>query len=146
MAEQRTQNFGNHAQFTPAYHYFTAPLGLAYLVWAIWRLIAAPGADSAFALVGALALFGAIAVSRTQALKVQDRVIRLEERLRLARLLPVELHPHIGSFTPSQLVALRFASDQETPGLVREIIANPSLKSKDIKQRVANWQADWFRA
>ncbi len=146
MVEPRIQNIGNHAQYTPAYHFFTAPLGIAYLVWAVWRLVAAPGADTAFAMLGALALFGAIAVSRTQALKVQDRVIRLEERLRLARLLPAELHPHIGGLTPSQLVALRFASDEETPGLVSEVISNPSIKAKEIKQRVRNWRSDWFRA
>ena len=146
MVEPRVQNFGNHAQFTPAYHFFTAPLGVVYFVWAVWRLVAAPGADTAFALVGAVALLGAIGVSRTQALKVQDRVIRLEERLRLARVLPVDLHHHIGALTPSQLVALRFASDEEAPLLVREITANPSIRAKEIKQRVKNWQADWFRA
>ena len=146
MTPERTQHLSNHAQWTPAYHFVTVPLGLVYLVWAIRRVLDNGSADNWFILVGALALVGAISVSRLQALKVQDRVIRLEERLRLATLLPADLQPHVGRLRASHLIALRFASDEEVPGLVREIVANPGITPKEIKGRVKQWRSDWFRA
>ena len=145
MAE-RTQNYSNHTHWTPAYHFITVPLYLFYLAWAVRRVLANPNADTWFALLGAVALMFVGAVSRMQALKVQDRVIRLEERLRLAQILPPDLQPHIGTLRARHLIALRFASDEEVPGLVREIVANPSMTSREIKQRVRKWRADWFRA
>jgi hypothetical protein len=146
MATERTQNLANHAQWTPAYHFFTVPLGLAYLVWAIRRVMEHGTGDNWFMLLGALALVGAISVSRLQVLKVQDRIIRLEERLRLAALLPADLQPHIGRLRASHLIALRFASDGEVEGLVREIVANPEIAPKEVKRRVKQWRGDWFRA
>ncbi len=146
MSTERTQNFANHTQWTPGFHFFASPLAFIYLIWAIQRLIAAPGADTAFTVIGALALFGGIAMSRLMALKVQDRVIRLEERLRLAAILPADLQQHIGGIRAGHLVALRFASDAEVPGLVREILANPAITPKEIKGKVKTWRADWFRA
>jgi len=89
----------------------------------------------------ALALF-----SRVQALTVQDRIIRLEERLRMRQLLPADLHPHIDTLTHRQLVALRFASDQELADLVRDVVAGQLATPKEIKQRVRNWRPDWLRA
>jgi hypothetical protein len=97
-------------------------------------------------LVGALALVGAIAMLRLSALRVQDRVIRLEERLRLGRLLPTDLQPRIEEIRPSHLIALRFASDAEVTDLVRRVLADPSIKPKAIKQQIKNWKADYFRA
>ena len=146
MTPERTQNLANHTQWTPAYHFFTVPLGIVYLVWAARRVVASGSADNWFILVGALALVGATAVSRLSALKVQDRVIRLEERLRLTAILPVDLQPQVGRLRASHLVALRFASDEEVPALVREIVANPSITPKEIKGRIRQWRGDWFRA
>ena len=85
-------------------------------------------------------------VTRVQALTVQDRVIRLEERLRLRQLLPPDLHPHIDSLTHRQLVALRFASDAEIADLVREVVGGACTTQKEIKQRVKSWKPDWLRA
>jgi hypothetical protein len=96
--------------------------------------------------VFALGLLGLGLFSRVQALTVQDRVIRLEERLRLRQLLPADLHPHIDALTHRQLVALRFASDQELADLVREVIAGQLATPKDIKLRVRNWRPDFLRA
>ncbi len=144
MAE-REQSFSNHTHWTPAYHFVTVPLYLFYLGWAVRRVMANPNNDSWFALLGAVALMFVGAVSRMQALKVQDRVIRLEERLRLAQLLPADLQQHAGRLRASHLIALRFASDEEVPGLVREIVANPAISRKEIKQRIKHWRADWFR-
>jgi len=77
---------------------------------------------------------------------VQDRVIRLEMRLKLRGLLPPDLQPRINELTPRQLVALRFASDAELPDLVREVLAGKLATSKEIKMRVRSWQSDWLRA
>jgi len=146
MATESGQNLSNHAQFTPMYHYFTTPLSLIYLVWAVRRVFGTPNADTAFALVGALAIFGLVAVARLSPLRVQDRVIRLEERLRLARVLPADLQPRIEELRPRQLIALRFAADGEVTDLVRKVLANPAMTSKEIKSQVKNWRGDYFRA
>ncbi len=145
MASENQQSFQHHAQMVPAYHYVTSPLGLIYVVWSIARLVQQPGADTVYALVGALALFGAIAFARLSPLKAQDRVIRLEERLRLTRLLPADLQSRVDDIRPSQLIALRFASDAEVPELARKVIGNPDMTSKDIKSQITNWKADYFR-
>jgi hypothetical protein len=141
-----TQSFEKHAQFTPIYHYFTTPLAFVYLVWAIRRLITNPNADTVFMLVGALAILGLVAVTRLSPLRVQDRLIRLEERLRLARVLPADLQSRIEELAPRHLVALRFAPDAEVSDLVRKVLANPAMTPKEIKQQVRNWRADFFRA
>jgi hypothetical protein len=96
--------------------------------------------------VFALGLLALGLFSRVQTLTVQDRVIRLEERLRLRQLLPADLHGHIDTLTHRQLVALRFASDQELADLVREVIAGQLATPKDIKLRVRNWRPDFLRA
>jgi hypothetical protein len=83
---------------------------------------------------------------RVQVLTVQDRVIRLEMRLRLRNALPPELQNHISGLSHKQLVALRFASDTELPALVRDVLAGTLKTQKDIKSRVREWQADYLRA
>ena len=146
MATERTQNFGNHTQWTPIFHFAASPLALVYFVWSIWRLVLAPNADTAYMVVGATALVTGVFAARLMALKVQDRVIRLEERIRLARVLPADLQQHINGIRAGHLVALRFASDSELPELVRTILKDPAIKPNELKQRVKNWQADFFRA
>jgi hypothetical protein len=144
MAEPQ-QNFANHAQMVPGYHYVTGAFVLAYLVWSIARLVTAFSADTAYALVGALALFGVYAYTRLFPLKAQDRVIRLEERLRLARLLPADLQPRIEQIAPRHLIALRFASDAELPELARAVLDDPSITPKQVKAKIRSWRADHFR-
>ena len=97
-----------------------------------------------FVLALALLMLGFL--SRIQALAVQDRVIRLEMRLRLKEVLPADLKSRINDISARQLVALRFASDAELPELVRDILAGKLDKGKDIKLKIKNWQADWQRA
>jgi hypothetical protein len=143
---QKQQSFESHAQWTPIYHFFTSPLALIYTIWAIRRVITNPNVDTAFMLVGALAVMGLSAVVRVSPLRVQDRIIRLEERLRLGRLLPADLQPRIEELTPRQLIALRFASDAEVTDLVRKVLANPAMTQKEIKQAVRTWRPDFFRA
>jgi hypothetical protein len=145
MAE-RTQSYRSHARWLPLFHFFVMPVLLVNVILSFWRLIQLPGLGTLYGVVFAIALLGLGFASRIQALTVQDRVIRLEERLRMRQLLPPDLHPQINSLTHRQLVALRFASDEELSELVREITAGRLATPKDIKMRVKNWRADWLRA
>jgi hypothetical protein len=113
---------------------------------AVRRLWMDPTAHFAWEAVVAAALLGVAFLSRIQALSVQDRVIRLEMRLRLRGILPPDLQPTIEQLTRRQLVALRFASDTELPALIREVVAGKLATQKDIKMRIKDWQADWLRA
>ena len=119
---------------------------VGHVLIAIRRLWMDPSGHFAWEAVVAAALLGVAFLSRVQALSVQDRVIRLEMRLRLRGILPADLLPTIEQLTRRQLVALRFASDTELPELIREVIAGRLATSKDIKMRIKDWQADWLRA
>jgi hypothetical protein len=145
MAEHE-QNYKKHARWLPLFHFFVIPVLLVNLVLAVARLVRVPTLETGWAAVFAFALLGLGFLSRIQALTVQDRLIRLEERLRLRQLLPTDLHAHIDGLTHRQMVALRFASDEEVAELVREIVGGRLTTPKDIKMRVRNWRADWLRA
>ena len=118
MAE-RVQTYKNHPRLLPAYHFFVLPVLLLNVLNEVRRAWRYPSEGSLFVAVVAAALFTMAFLSRTQALRVQDRVIRLEMRLRLQRVLPPELQTRIQDLTHRQLVPLRFASDAELPELVR---------------------------
>ena len=145
MAEPE-QTFQKHARWLPLFHFFALPTLVVNVLVAAWALVRVPGLAAAWGLVFAMGLLALGFVSRTQVLTVQDRVIRLEMRLKLRGLLPPDLQPRINELTHRQLVALRFASDAELPDLVREVLAGKLATSKDIKMRVKNWQPDWLRA
>lgn len=140
-----SQNFSNHSKFVPGYHYVTFMLAAVFAGWSIARLIRNPGGDALFLSTGALALLGATWYARTFALQAQNRVIRLEERLRLARVLPADLQANADAITPSQLIGLRFASDADVVELARKAIANPAMTAKEIKMQIKNWRADHYR-
>jgi hypothetical protein len=144
MAEQ---SFKNHTKFYPPFHFFVMPVFAINFVWSIFRWRASGYSLGSFeSMVMALALVVFMFTARLMALKVQDRVIRLEERLRCERLLPAELKARIGEFTCGQLVALRFASDAELPGLATKVLNEKLTNHKAIKQLVKNWRADHLRA
>ena len=145
MSADTPQNFANHARMVPAFHYVASPLGLIYVVWSLYRVATLRDSNSVYSLVGALALFGALAFSRLFALKAQDRVIRLEEQLRLARVLPADLAARVHELRPRQLIALRFAGDSEVVELTRDVLAGSVTEPKQIKQRIKHWRADHFR-
>ena len=140
------QSYKKHARWLPLFHFFVMPALLVNVVMAAWGVIQSPGFWTLWSVVFAIALLGLGFLSRIQALTVQDRVIRLEMRLKMRQLLPPDLQPRINDLTHRQLVALRFASDEELPELVREVLAGRLASSKEIKMRVKSWQADWLRA
>jgi uncharacterized membrane protein YciS (DUF1049 family) len=144
MAEQ---NFANHGKFFPAYHFFVVPVMAINLIWSIYKLwVTAFSWDGVERVLLALGLALGFLTTRVMALKVQDRVIRLEERLRYDRVLPADLRPRIGEFTVSQLVSLRFASDAELPALARKVLDEKMTERKAIKQLVKAWRPDYLRA
>ena len=144
MAEQ---SYVNHVKWVPLFHFFVIPVLVLNLVQAIYKSFHLGFSfDRLVGVLTAAALVLLTFQARLLALKVQDRVIRLEERLRMERLLPADLQPRIAEFTPSQLVALRFAGDAELPGLTRKVLTDKIIEGKVIKQMVQNWRGDYLRA
>ena len=143
MAE--TQNFENHAKFVPGYHILTFGIFVINLFWSIYQLIHAPSSQTVISLLLALAFLLLFFYARIFALRVQDRVIRLEMQLRMQQL-PADLRPRIAEFTLGQLVALRFASDQELPALARKVLDEKIEDRRTIKKMVKSWQPDLLRA
>jgi len=144
MAEARPQTFANHVRFDPAFHAVLASFLLATLVLTLAVVVRHRDIVS-FALLGLwIGLSITAVLARTYSLKVQDRLIRLEERLRLMTILPPLLHHRIAELTESQLVALRFASDQELMALTARVL-DEKLTSKQIKAAIVDWRPDYFR-
>ena len=140
------QTYKNHPRLLPPFHYFVLPVLLVDVLVPVRGLWGALTLGGVWAMIVALALLTLAVLSRVQANTVQDRVIRLEMRLRLRELLPADLQARIPDLTPPQLVALRFACDAELPGLVREVLAGKLATQKEIKQQVKDWQGDYLRA
>jgi hypothetical protein len=145
MAEAPTQNFKNHTKFVPPYHFVALPILVLNFVWTLIVAIRFHTFGSVVSFLVSIALI-LFFCARIFALKVQDRVIRLEMELRLQRLLPVDMQANIPALTVNQLVALRFASDAELPGLVRKVLSDKIDDRKAIKQMIQNWQPDHLRA
>lgn len=139
-----TQNLSNHPMTDPKFHYFLLPVSLLNFIYACYRLFETPMLIMVWFVVMAAAQIVLIFTVRLYSLKVQDRVIRLEERLRLQAILPERLRGRIGELSTSQLVALRFASDEELPALV-EAALSQNLKNADIKKQVRSWRPDYSR-
>lgn len=144
MSETKPQTYANHARLDPWFHFFLAPIALIIFIASIVHLVRHPHPWGLVHVVLAFALFILVFKVRSYSLKVQDRVIRLEERLRLATLLPDPLRARINELDVRQLIALRFASDAEIPALVERTL-NDKLTQKQIKQAIQNWRADNFR-
>ena len=141
------QNFANHAKTVPAFHLFVLPVLFLNVGWSVYRWkLSLWSFDGAIAVLTSVALLLGIMFARMFALSVQDRVIRLEERQRMAKLLPQDLQPRIEEFTPAQLVALRFAGDDELPALARKVLNDKLTDVKSIKQMVQHWRPDNLRA
>jgi Na+/melibiose symporter-like transporter len=144
MANETPQTYANHTRWDPPFHFFVGPALIITVIGMIVAAVRHPNVHSAWMVVVAVALLILAFKTRLYALKVQERVIRLEERLRLSTLLAEPLRSRIGELTESQLIALRFASDAETPALVEATLANNWSRS-EIKKQIKNWRPDEFR-
>ena len=140
------QTYKNHTRFFPPFHFFVMPVLLINVLNDIRHVWLAPSLNTGFALLVGAALLMLALTARIMAVTVQDRVIRLEMRLRLGGVLPADLKGRINDLTPKQLIALRFASDGEMPELVREALGGSSPSQKSIKLRIKSWQGDHLRA
>lgn len=144
MSQPKTQDLKHHARLDPVFHYFLTWISLASTIIAIVYAVRQPGFYSIWMVVVAVAAFFALFRLRSYPLKVQDRVIRLEERLRLQALAPVEWHPRIYQLSEDQLVALRFASNEEVVELASQAL-ELHLNRKQIKERIQSWRPDHWR-
>jgi hypothetical protein len=144
MSAPAAQDFSHHTRLDPLFHFFILPVFAVALIATIVHIARRPCLHSAALFILIIAAIAAIFKIRLYALKVQDRVIRLEERLRLATLLDPALRPRISELTEAQLVALRFASDAELPALAVRAL-NEHLPPLDIKKAIQHWRPDYWR-
>lgn len=151
MSDKQPQNYSNHTRFDPPFHFFVLPvLGivvvsvLVHFFHHLSRNGLHGNLHNTLLILLAVALATLAVKARLYALKVQDRVIRLEERLRLMQLLPEPLRARIPELTENQLIGLRFASDAEVAKLAERAL-NEKLSRKQIKQAIQNWRPDYWR-
>lgn len=143
MAEQ--QSYANHTRWYPLFHFVIAPLLLLNLIYQSVRLYQEPSWDRGIWVVFCVVIILINFTARIQALKAQDRVIRLEERLRYRALLPADVAENASNLDTGQIIALRFASDDELPGLIARVLNGELKTQKEIKMAVKNWRGDYLR-
>ena len=139
------QTYTSHRRFIPLYHFVALPIliinAIAQIVFAV-RFFSVHTVWNAIVAIALAALAWEV---RGMATRAQDRIIRLEETLRLQRVLPPDLGSRVGELTTSQLIGLRFCDDAEVPELCRAVL-NEELKGReDIKRRIKNWRPDTLR-
>ncbi len=142
----RPQSFESHTAWQPMFHYVASPITGLYMIYAVVQALRAPSMASAVHALWAIGIAVGVFASRIMVLTVQNRVIRLEMRLRLNELLSGDLLARSRALTVRQLVALRFASDAELPALVERTLKGEFATPKDIKRAIKDWQAEWLRA
>jgi hypothetical protein len=145
MAQREPQNFANHRRIVPLYHVGIFGILAINLIWRLVQLVRWTSWQALLEVLVAAALLGLSFYARIFVLTVQDRIIRLEMRLRLKEILPPDLKGRIDELTCDQFVALRFASDAEMPDLMREVLTNNIRNRDEIKRRVRNWVPDYLR-
>lgn len=144
MAEKKPQTFANHTRLDPLYHLLVLPIFAIAVMVGIVHFLWHPSLHTALLFVLSVAAAIAVLKLRLYPLRVQDRVICLEERLRLSSLLSEPLRPRIPELTEAQLIALRFASDAELPKLAERAISE-KLSPADIKKAIQTWRPDYWR-
>ncbi|MCY4030452.1 MAG: DUF6526 family protein [Acidobacteria bacterium] len=140
----KPQNYANHTRWQPVWHFFAFPMLGINVLWSLVGLRNGPTLEVLFDIAVALALLVVVGLVRVSPLTVQDRLIRLEERLRMERLLPDDLKARLDELTLQQFIALRFASDGELEALTRKAL-DEKAEPKAIKQAIQNWRADYQR-
>ncbi|MFL5477706.1 MAG: DUF6526 family protein [Gemmatimonadaceae bacterium] len=145
MMADRVQTYGTHRRYLPAFHFFALPVLLANSILKLWDFARHPATITAWAALVAIAIAVGLFTARTMALRAQDRIIRFEERTRLDRLLPPSLRERAASLSTSQLIALRFAPDNELPDLAKRVIDGELHSRADIKRAIRGWRPDDLR-
>ena len=143
MAAQQT--YANHVRYFPLVHFVIVPLLLIVLIWNAVLLYQAPSWTQAFVLLFCIIVGLVNLAARLQALRVQDRVIRNEERLRYKELLSPEIAARASDLPIGRIIALRFASDGELAEMVLQVLDGKLNSSKEIKMAVKNWRGDYLR-
>jgi hypothetical protein len=141
---EKPQSFKSHAKWDPSFHFFLGPVALILLAYVVIKVVRNPMRPNIMLVVAMVWATVAMFKIRLYSLKVQDRIIRLEERLRLKQVLPAELAPRIWELSESQLIGLRFASDAELAGLCEKTLEG-NLTQKQIKESIVRWRPDHFR-
>lgn len=140
------QTYANHRRFFPLYHFITVPILGLNLLLQLWMAYRRPGIWSLWNAIVACALVALAVAARMMVLRVQDRLIRLEERLRLQQILPDDLRGRVGELRTRQLIALRFCDDTEAPDLCRAVFDGEVKEPDEIKRRIKSWKPDTLRA
>lgn len=140
------QNLSSHRRWFAPFHFIALPILSANLFLAAWHAYRIPTRWNIWVAVVAVALVALAFAARVMALTVQDRLIRLEQRLRMQTVLPAPLFARFDDLGRRQLVGLRFAGDNELAGLVERCLAGELKNDEDVKKQVKNWRADWIRA
>ena len=141
-----SQSYENHRRFFPLYHYVALPIVVINVLIVLAELIRLPTLEQTWLLVFAIGVAAGFVACRASILTVQDRLIGLEMRLRLAAVLPPDLRTHIPELRIRRLVALRFAGDTELPGLVRRCLAGELRTPDEVKREIREWRPDFVRA
>ncbi len=139
------QNYSNHVRWQPLVHFIIFPLLFINLVFQSVRMYQEPNWDRFFLIILSLVFIMMNVAARVQALRAQDRVIRLEESLRYSQILPADLAERASGIRLGKVIALRFASDDELPELVRQVLDGELTSSKEIKRAIKNWRGDHRR-
>jgi hypothetical protein len=147
MNDQK-QTLENHRRYYPLYHYFALPILCLNIVMTMVYAYRHPGTFkmNMWQIIMSLALVVAVLALRSSTIIVQNRLIRLEQRMRLAAILPERLRARVPELTVGQLVGLRFASDAEVPALVERCLAGELKGAQDVKREIKTWQPDFLRA
>jgi len=140
-----TQSYARHTRWHPLFHFFLVPVMAINFIWSIVLFYQTPGWTQGWWIVVSAALIVMMFLVRTNPLKAQDRLIRLEEQLRCQRLLPADLAQRASGLRVGQYIALRFASDEELEALVTEVVEGRLTQPAEIKRAIKNWRADNFR-
>ena len=143
---EQTQTYKNHTRIVPMFHIAVLGILTINVLWTLVRLRGGVTGQAVMDLLVAAGLLMLALLLRSMVVRVQDRLIRLEMRLRLREVLPADLQRKLPALNTRQLIALRFAGDAELPELVREVLAGTLATQKDIKMRIKDWQADYLRA
>ncbi len=142
----KPQDFASHRRFHTIWHFAATPILLLNVIATSMYAFRHQTRYNGWQVVFAVGVLLAVFAARVQTLIVQNRLIRLEMRMRLREVLPAAMHGRIHDLTVSQLIGLRFAGDAELPGLVEKCLSGALANGEAVKKAITNWQADWLRA